>query len=324
MTRITLLLAVAWLAAAHGQVARDDDADTSDVAPAQPSGADAAPTNDADAVTFELGAGIEHDSDVGVAELDTTTGAGDVAASLEFGVAYDRPGDSKADFGAGYNFSESLHEDFSAFDVRIHRVSARTSYDLGRTDIGASLQYADAALDGNEFLTLTQISPYLSRLVGKRLFLRFAYLSTDKDFAGNPARDAKASSFSSDAYVFVNGLTTYLVFGHRYDDENAGAAEFDYTGHRLNLQLSKRLTMRAREVTLRTYLRFENRDYRAATPSIGQLRRDDRRELETTAEIPTGKRLVTRISLKRADNDSNLPAVDFAETVLSVEFSATL
>ena len=117
--------------------------------------------------------------------------------------------------------------------MRIHRGSARTSYDLGRLDVGATLQHAYAELDGNEFLTLTQLSPYLSRLVGERLFLRFAYADTDKDFADNPGRDATTSSFSSDAYVFVNGLKTYLVFGHRYDDEDAASAEFDYTGHRL-------------------------------------------------------------------------------------------
>jgi hypothetical protein len=186
------------------------------------------------------------------------------------------------------------------------------------------LQHAVAELDGNEFLTLTQLSPYVSRLAGQRLFLRFALADTDKDFAGNPARDASTSSLSGDAYVFLNGLTTYLVFGHRYDDENAVSAEFDYVGRRLSFQLSQRLAVRAREITLRMYVRAEDRDYRAVTPSIGSLRRDDRRELEMVAEIPAGRRVVTRVGVKRADNDSNLAAVDFAETVLSVGFSATL
>jgi hypothetical protein len=34
--------------------------------------------------------------------------------------------------------------------------------------------------------------------------------------------------------------------------------------------------------------------------------------------------VLARVGLKRADNDSNLAAVDFGETVLSVGFNATL
>lgn len=320
---VTFLVAAAWLGAGHAQVAGEDEGGASEAAAVR---ADTSAPNggDADAVTFELGAGLEHDSNVAVLELDASADAGDAAALLEFGVAYDRTAEAKLDFGGGYNFSESSHEDFSAFDVRIHRGSARISYDVGRLDLGATLQHAYAELDGTEFLTLTQLSPYLSRLVGQRLFLRFAYADTEKDFAGNSARDATASSVSSDAYVFVNGLKTYLVFGHRYDDEDAVDAEFDYAGHRLSLQLSQRFAMRARELTLRTYLRLEERDYSAVTESISALRRDDRRELETVAEIPVGRRVHARVGLKRAENESNLPAVDFGETVLSVGFSATL
>jgi len=318
--------AVPAICAAQREVVGADGAGASEAAAGRPpsSAGGAASDDSADAVSFEVGAGLEYDSNVAVLELDASTGAGDAAALLEFGVAFDRPGDAKLDFGAGYNFSETAHEDFSAFDVRIHRGSANVSYDLGRFDVGANLQYADAALDGTEFLVLTQLSPYLSGLVGRRLFLRFAYLDSDKDFADNPARDATASSFSSDAYVFIDGLKTYLTFGHRYDDEDAGFDELDYTGQRFGIQLSHRIAARAREITFKTQLRAESRDYRAVTPSIGELRRDDRRELSVVAEIPVGKRVVTRIDVRRADNESNLPSVNFAETVASVAFSAKL
>jgi hypothetical protein len=320
------LCAIPVVCCAQGDALGDDESGGSEAAAGRPPApaSSAASSDTADAVSFEVGAGLEYDSNVAVLELDASTGAGDTAALFELGAAYDRPGDAKLDFGGGYNFSETAHEDFSAFDVRIHRGSARIAYDLGRLDVGATLQHAAAELDGSDFMTLTQLSPYLSRLVGERLFLRFAYGDTDKNFAGDPGRDAATSSLSSDAYVFVNGLKTYFVFGHRYDDENAGDAEFDYTGQRLGLQLSQRFPARAREITMRTYLRGESRDYRSATASIGALRRDDRREIEVLAEIPLGRRVLTRVGIKRADNESNLPSVDFAETVISVEFTATL
>jgi hypothetical protein len=320
------LCAVPAVGSAQRERLGDDSSSASEAAAGRPpTPAGGAPSGDsADAVSFEIGAGLEYDSNVAVLELDASTGAGDAAAAFQFGAAYDRPGDTKLDFGGGYNFSETAHDDFSAFDVRIHRASARMAYDLGRFDVGATLQHADAALDGSDFMTLTQLSPYLSRLIGQRLFLRFAYGDTDKDFAADEERAATTSSLSSDAYVFVNGLKTYLVFGHRYDDEDAAAAELDYTGQRLAFQISQRFRAGTRDITLRTYLRGESRDYRAVTASIGTPRRDDRGEIEVLAEIPVGQRVLTRIGIKRADNESNLPSVDFAETVVSVEFTATL
>ena len=107
-------------------------------------------------------------------------------------------------------------------------------------------------------------------------------------------------------------------------DEDAGFDELDYTGQRLGIQLSQRFTARSREITLKTELRAESRDYRAVTPSIGELRRDNRRQLGLTVEIPAGQRVVMRIAIRRADNESNLASVDFAETVGSIAFGAKL
>lgn len=280
--------------------------------------------NDARPVSLRLGTGIEYDSNVAVLELDTSTDAGDRSLLLDFGAGYDKPDSGRFDLQAGYDFSQSVHDDFDSFDVRIHRGSGTLSYDLGRVDIGATLQHAIAELDGSEFLTLQQVSPYVSKLVGRRLFLRFAYAHTDKDFAGNALRSANADALSADAYVFVDGLRTYLVFGYRRDDENARDAQFDYAGDMLRAQLAKRLMAGERELTLRASLRFENRDYDAPTPSIGSPRRDDRRQLELSLDVPVGERTTAQVVYEHADNGSNLPSVDFAENVLSLKFRAEL
>ena len=279
-------------------------------------------TNDQRAVSVTLGTGVEYDSNVAVLELDTSADAGDRSLLLDFGLGYDKPDAGRFDLQAGYDLSQSLHDEFDSFDVRIHRSSGTLSYDLGRVDLGATLQYAYAQLDGNEFLTLQQVSPYVSKLVGRRLFLRFAYARSDKDFTGNPTRSAKADSLAADAYVFVDGLRTYLVFGYRLDDENALDAQFDYAGNMLRAQLAKRLMAGDRELTLRTSLRFESRDYDSPTPLIGHPRRDDRRRLEISLDVPMSQRTTAQISYEHADNASNLPSVDFDEDVLSLRFRA--
>ena len=128
---------------------------------------------------------------------------------------------------------------------------------------------------------------------------------------------------SGDAYVFLNGLKTYLVFGYHLDDEDALDPQFDYSGHKLNAQLSHRFMAGTREITLKTYLRYEARDYDAPTISIGAPREDDRYQLEASAEIPLTGRVRARVGYKHADNRSNLPSVDFDENVYSVTFDTT-
>ena len=308
--RLLALLGVATLAGApaHGQ-RQDDDAGT----------------NAADRpISLTLGSGIEYDSNVAVLELDANSNASDNALLLDFGVGYDRPNDGPFDIQAGYDFSDLLHDELDEFDVRTHRGSSTLSYDLGRVDTGALLTYAYAELDGEEFLTLTQLSPYVSKLIGQRLFLRFAYAHTDKEFAGNPGRAATAGALSSDVYVFLDGLTTYLVIGYRYDDENAVDEELDYTGNRFRVQLTRRLDAGARELTLRASVRSETRDYENPTLSIGSPRQDDRYQLEASLDVPMTERVTARIVYSRADNRSNLPSVDFDENLFSVQFNATL
>jgi hypothetical protein len=308
-----LLLCAAALAPSLSTAADDNVAATDATTASDP----AAARDDERAVTFEVGTGLEYDSEVAVLELDTAANAGDVAALLDFGVGYHRRAKRAFDVSAGYNFSQSLHEDFDEFNVRVHRGSGTFSYDFGRFDIGATLQYADAALHGNEFMTFAQTSPYVSKLVGKRLFLRFAYAYTEKRFASDPLRNADADALSGDAYVFLDGLRRYLVLGVRYDSEDAIARQFDFAGYRASAQLAQRLMAGARELTVRTYLRYESRDYRGPTPSLGAPRNEERVQLEATLEVPLKKHVVARLGYKYGDNRSNLPSVDFDENVLS-------
>jgi hypothetical protein len=273
--------------------------------------------------TFEVGGGFEYDSNVALLELDTSANASDTKRLFDLGVGYDMPEKGRLDFSAGYSFSDSAHDEFDAFDVGIHRVSSTLSYDMGRVDAGVILQHAEAELDGNDFLTLTQISPYVSKLAGKRVFLRFAYADTDKDFAGNPGRAANSTGLSSDFYLFLDGVRTYLLFGIRHDDEDSIDPAFDYSGQKLRVQFSHRFPLDTRELTFKVGARSEHRDYENETPSIGNIRNDHRVQIEATVEIPLTERLTGRLEYKNVNNRSNLVNVDFREEVLAASLTAT-
>lgn len=268
-----------------------------------------------------FGIGAEYDSNVAVLELDETTGDGDYAGLIDLGLAYEPDLGDNADFKIGYDFSQSLHDEFDEFDLRLHRGSVELGYDLGIFKAGVMGHYAHAALDGDEFLTLKRVSPYLSRLFGEVLFLRGAYVDTDKEYEDNPGRDADKRSYSADAFVFLNGLTTYLVFGYDRSDEDAVAAEFDYDGRKYSTQFVQRIGAGKRPLVFKARLRYEERDYTEPTPSIGEERLDERYQAKLSLDIPLSEHLTAQTAYHYADNRSNLPEVDFQEHVGSLMLS---
>src|SRR5262245_61885542 len=91
--RLAILVVAASLCApavgsAQREVLGDDDAGAGEAAAEQPAApaTGAAADDSGDAVSFEVGAGLEYDSNVAVLELDASTGAGDAAALLELGI----------------------------------------------------------------------------------------------------------------------------------------------------------------------------------------------------------------------------------------------
>lgn len=265
-----------------------------------------------------VGIGAEYDSNVAILELDATSGEGDQAALIDLGIAYGRDLGENADVKIGYDFSQSLHDEFTDFDLRIHRGSVDAGYDLGFVETGVMGHYAHASLDGDEFLVLKQASPYLSRLFGEVLFLRGAYAHTDKEYQDSPGREADKRAYSADAFVFLNGLATYLVFGYDDIEEDAVAGQFDYAGRQFSTQLVQRIRAAKRPWEFKLRLQYEDRDYSEPTPSIGEERRDERYQVKTSLEIPLSERFTARTVYKYADNRSNLPAVDFDQHVASL------
>jgi len=268
--------------------------------------------------TVEFSVGAEYDSNVAVLELDTSSGEGDTAALIDFGLGFDKDVTEWLEIKLGYNLSQTLHDNFDAFDLRIHRGSGELAFDLGGVDAGLGYQHADAALDGNGFLVLKRTAPYLGRLFKETLFLRLEYAATDKEFDSDPARDASADAWSLDGFVFVDGVKHYWIFGYQSQDEDAAEDEFDYTGSRLKLQYVRRLGGNQR-IKLKTGLRYETRDYDAPQLVLGGPRQDDRRGFEAELEWPVKKRGYLRTRYEYNDNESNLTSVDFDEQVVSVE-----
>lgn len=275
-------------------------------------------------LTFDAGVGFKHDSNVAVLELDTSSGQGDYAALLDLGAGYRHRLTEKATVRADYALSHTEYDEFTDFNLTIHRGSIDLGYDLEAVDAGLTYHYIDARLDSDGFLTMNMASAYLARLVNDRVYLRGAYTWTDKAFEDNTARDAVAHAASADVYLFLNGLTTYLTLGARLADEQAEAREFDYLGAQVSAQITHKVALLDTKLQLKGRLRYEARDYRHVTPAIGQERDEDRYRFDLAVAVPLGDRFTATAQYEHANNQSNLPSVDFAEDVFSVRLDLSL
>ncbi len=274
-------------------------------------------------VDFEASAGAEYDSNISVIQLDTATAAGDIAAVFDATIEVEGDLAPGTTLRAGYDFSQSLHADFTNFDLQTHRASAGFSQELGKITFDLDYSFVDASLGRKGFLTINRIAPALSGFIGKTLFWRLEYVYTDKNFTNRTARDAKVNAGSISLYYFLNGTRSYWTLRYRYEDENAVAPEFDFRGHEIRLRYTRRFPVAGQDSRLRLTARYEKRNYRAITPSIGVVRDDDRYRFNAEWRIPLTRHLFFLAEYEFASFVSNLPSADFNQHLVSGKLGVT-
>ncbi|MDP3740500.1 MAG: surface lipoprotein assembly modifier [Hyphomonadaceae bacterium] len=259
-----------------------------------------------------------------MADLDTNTGEGDWAATINLLAEATLTPVDKLTLRGGYDFSQSLHQEFDAFDLAIHRGYAEIAYDFDVATAGVLGNLAQANLDGDEYLTYTQVSPYLSKQFGNTLFLRGAYAATEKEFNGRPERDANSDALQLDAYFFLDGVKRYIVLGGKATEEDANADEFDYKSGTFKARFVQRFDAMDREMTFRLGAEYEDRDYDNPHPDILPLpattsRSDKRTVIDTQLDIPLGERFFSEISYRYGNYSSNLLSADYNEHVGAIK-----
>lgn len=270
-------------------------------------------------LSAEFSLGIEHDSNVAVEEVDSSSDQGDQGrvVSAEFELAHKFTDKTKASIS--YNYNQIAYENFDDLSRTTHMLGANFSTAVGKVNTGISYFYIDALLDGDDFLTYQRASPWVSGFVSKRWFLRGAYVYGDKEIARRPGRDAKNDSAEFDAYYFWQGLRRYFNLGYSYRSEDSQADRFDYDAHLFKLRFVQRFQLFSALSTFEIGARYEQRDYSSVTPSIGEERDDDKLRLKAELEIPLGEKLSWEIYAGYNDYRSNLPSADYDQTVVGTK-----
>jgi len=281
-------------------------------------GAEKAPST---TFSAEVGLGFEYDSNVSIDELDASSSESDYALIVDAELNLEQQLGETTDLSLTYDFSQSNYDQFSELDRQTHLLGADIATGVGPVNTGLSLYYIHARLDGERFLEYYRGSPYVSGFLAKKWFARGAYVYSDKTIEQRAGRNAESHAGELDLYFFRRGLRSYFNFGYKFKDEDAVEARFDYRANNIKVRYIHRLDLWNDVLKLEFSWRYEDRDYRSVTPSIGERRDDRRHRLKFDMEYPVFGSGLLQFYAGYADYDSNYPRADYDQQVIGTRIA---
>ncbi|AEP31119.1 surface lipoprotein assembly modifier [Brumicola nitratireducens] len=263
----------------------------------------------------ELEASVGNESNVVVEEIDLSTTRGDsffvVKAKGDIEYAFS----SQHSVSAGISYTDKNYFEADRFSLQTTLSSA--GYKFKHADYTLSFDYRNASADlgGNDFLTLTHVSPAISFFLDKKNFLRLAYTNIDKELINNPTRDAQSDEIGVDYYYFWNGLSDYFISSVKLRQEDAIDPVFNFSSYQLRLAYKKRYSVSTYKLRLTVEGKYRERDFNdRLNPRINAFRADDRATFSLSNEAEIIDDLFWHVALSYVNNDSNLASASYSET----------
>lgn len=274
--------------------------------------------NDNLSVNASARAGLEHQSNVNISELEQASGQSDVATLLEADINVQWQTTPALRLEAGYSVQDKNYHQADAFDSRLQLAHLDASYQLGTHTIGTNLYYASADLAQARFLTLQQASLYSMHSIGDSSFVRPAITLSDKTFDRFSERDASTSSASLDAFWFFADAQRFITLGLLFDDENSRDQAFSYQAPGLRVRFSASYPLWQLEHKLQLGAKWSQRSYSAVQPgdnaAAASRRRDKQSQFEASWQLNLSANLAVLTKLEHGDFNSTLSSADYRET----------
>lgn len=290
-------------------------------------------------VSGHLESGFEHDSNVTVDELNTSSDKSDEAWVFDAGLEGVLKPTEPLNVTLGYSLSGRRYQSLDQFDQNIHLLSADISYDFDPVTIGTSYHYSHATLGADPFLDFRRASVYLGSLIGEDVYLLASLQDKRKDFEDSDARDADVRGASLDTFFFFNQGQSHLVLGLDGDREDAEADAYDNDLLRVRAALVHKFNLAGEENRLRFGWRYEDREYDEVTvsssdpllddPLTGDLterstsqRADEAHILEASWRIGLNDVFSLEPSISWGSYTSNVDSADYDKTVAGMTLRA--
>ncbi len=270
-----------------------------------------------DPLFLSLEVGAEYDDNITVDAADVTSQQGDSAALIDGMIEYDFINDGNNSLKAGYSFSQSLHFDLSEFDLQIHGASLTASTNVNDVDLALTYRYNNIRLGNEAFLEMHTVQPTFTTLVGNDILVVGGYEYLKQNFK-QPllfTRNANRHSGNLKLYFLLgNGRT--INAGYKYSNQDAVAAELDYTGHTFDVGF--KIPIAGLEGTkFRGRYRYQKKNYSNIDPIIGANRFDKSNALRASLAFPLFQDFTAKLQYEYTDFKSNLPGLSYKNNLIS-------
>lgn len=266
---------------------------------------------------LNVSAGLSFDDRVTVDDVDASA-ASDVAAEFTLDAGYKILDDDQSRIEIGYDFSQTVYSDLSAFNYQEHAPSLNMwTKSLGGVKLGLNYTFYHSLLDGDFFEDQHVVAPSLSAYLADDVQLTLTYRYYDKNY--NPlddARDAKTQQPSADLYYyFEKSKKGYLMVGAGYTNEDTKGDEFDYSGFLGRATVQVPVDPFGLPGRLKVSYSYQMRDYDNAI-SLAPLpntatRQDDRQMVRVYADAEIATDLKLFADYHFSDRGSNLASADY-------------
>lgn len=274
-----------------------------------------------DLLSLELKIGAEYDSNVSVPDADLLADEGSVAALLGANVEFKPVSGKNGSLKFGYKFDQSLYADVDEFNLQTHALTVGGDAKLDKATLGADYSFYHIRLGGDAFLDMHVISPSVSGFVTKKLYARGHYNYFDKSFSTLSNRDATAHNVGLTMYRFFANPKGYISLGAQLESESAVDPALDLSGYELSSNLQLPVSGLNDDARVNFGISYRERDYDNITPSINEIRTEDRLRFRTLFETPLTDHLGIQFQYRYTDRNSNFPTADFIEHRATTELT---
>ena len=264
--------------------------------------------------------GVQYDDNDTVDEIDNVSNVSDDALVFDFSGTYAAYSGPEGNVEFGYDFSQSVYDDQTDFNLQSHIASITLDRSIGDIDAGLLYLYSRTLLGGDDFLGIHSITPSAGYSVLPELYLNGGYNFQDKNFIRDRGRDARQHAGTLDGYYFLYGSRAFINAGYRVEDENARNDELDFLGHFVHLRLKTPIPIDALQEwnpVLRLGYAYFRKDYSSVTASIGDKREDERTTLTASLTSDLTEHVYAKADYEQIEAISNLLSSDFDEKIIT-------
>lgn len=257
-------------------------------------------------------AGIAHDDNVSITELESSSREGDGAWLFGGAVKGQYTGLEKWSFTAGLKHNSTRYHTLRDYDLSLTTASLEAKYDASVATLGMHHYHADATLAGEGFLTYRQSGVSIGSTFGDGLgYWRISADGISKRFDDLRSRDADAVALRTDGFWFFNA-SEFMQFGVVYHDEEADDMAFSYQSPGISLSYQRPLSVISDALIMKASYQFSRRDYETTQDSV--KREDHRRSAEIGLRYPVLSNVEVGVVASHGNYQSTLESADYEET----------